>query len=311
MDRTLRIGTRGSQLALTQTRMMAELLEAFWPGLRTELVTIRTTGDQVQDRPLHQIGVKGLFTRELDAALRENRVDLAVHSLKDIPVMPPDDILVAAIPEREDPRDAFFGKDGARLSETPLGRHIGTSSLRRRAQLMARRPDLIPVDLRGNIDTRLRKVRETEDLGGIILALAGVRRLGGGLVNAVTEIFEIAEWLPAPGQGALALTVRAEDPDTLTLVSRLDHAPTRYAVTAERALLAHLEGGCHVPIGAFAQVDGNRLVLDGVIADPSGKPLLRSRHTGTVDEAVSVGETLAQQLFEAGGGDILDALRGL
>ena len=311
MDRTLRIGTRGSQLALTQTRMMAAQLEAAWPGLRTELVTIRTTGDQVQDRPLHQIGVKGLFTRELDAALRENRVDLAVHSLKDVPVVPPDDIFLAAIPEREDPRDAFFGKEGARLLDMPVGIQIGTSSLRRRAQLMARRPDLIPIDLRGNIDTRLRKVREIEGLGGIILALAGVRRLGGGLVDAVTEIFEIAEWLPAPGQGALAITVRAEDADTRTLVSSLDHPPTRYAVTAERALLAHLEGGCHVPIGAFAQVDENRLVLDGVIADPSGKPIIRLSHGGTIDEAYEIGETLAQQLYDAGGGKILDSLRGV
>ena len=309
MDRTLRIGTRGSQLALTQTRMMAAQLEAIWPELHTELVPIRTTGDQVQDRPLHQIGVRGLFTRELDAALREKRVDLAVHSLKDIPVVPPDDIVVAAVPEREDPRDAFFGKNGLRLKDLPHGMQIGTSSLRRRAQLMARRPDVIPVDLRGNIDTRLRKVRETEGLGGIILALAGVRRLGKGLIDEVTEVFDIPDWLPAPGQGALAITVHADDAETQALVARLDHAPTRYAVIAERALMARLEGGCHVPVGALAQVTEDTLHLEGLIADPSGSPLLRNQVTGSVEKAADLGEKLAQWLLEAGGDDVLEALR--
>ena len=306
-ERMVRIGTRGSKLALTQTQNTALCLEALCPGIRTELVVIKTTGDQVQDRPLSEIGVKGIFTKELDAALRDGRADLAIHSLKDVPVVQPDDIVLAAVPEREDPRDAFIGKDRRTLRETPSGAQIGTSSLRRRAQLLALRPDLRAVDLRGNIDTRLRKVQELPGLGGIILAFAGVRRMGLG--DAVSEVLDTADWLPAPGQGALAITARAGDADMIALAAKLEDSEARACVTAERALLARLEGGCHVPIGSYATIEGGQLSLDGLVADPAGNRVIRAQHRGAAEDAVSLGETLAVTLLNLGGEEILAALR--
>ena len=303
MNRTIRIGTRGSKLALWQAHWVAERLRAAHADISVSIEIIKTVGDRVQDRPVEQIGVEGAFTRELDQALIDGRVEVAVHSLKDLPTTPADGIELAAIPEREDPRDVFIGKAARCIGDLPQGAVVGISSLRRRAQLLALRPDVKTAELRGNVDTRLRKLRDSSTLGGIMLALAGVRRLG--LENAVTEVLELDRWLPAPGQGALAVTVRIDDADAQRLVSELDDAGTRAAVTAERALLARLEGGCHVPVGAYARLDDGILVLDGLIAALDGSRVVRSSVRGTPARGRHLGEELAEVLLSEGGAELL------
>ena len=300
---TIRIGTRGSKLALTQTQWAAARLAECCPGVNAEIVIIKTVGDQIQDVPLAIMGFKGIFTNELDLALLEGRVDLAVHSLKDRPVDPTEGIVLAAIPEREDPSDAFVGRVHRLLAELPSGTVVGTGSLRRRAQLLSLRPDLQTTELRGNVDTRLRKLRESEELGGIILAYAGVKRLG--LAEVVTEVLDPAVWLPAPGQGALAITARADDASACAVAKALDHPPTRAAVTAERVLLARLGGGCHVPIGAYARTEDGRLSLRGFVATAEGKHALRGDKEGPVEEAERIGDALGILLLERGGAEIL------
>ena len=307
MSQMIRIGTRGSKLALTQTQWVAARLAECCPGVTTEIVIISTTGDQVQDMPLANMGVKGIFTKELDRALSEARVDLAVHSLKDIPIELTENVALAAIPEREDPSDSFIGKTSKTLAELPAGTRVGTGSLRRRAQLLALRPDLRAVELRGNVDTRLRKLSDTGDLGGIILAHAGVKRLG--LCHMVTEVLDPAVWLPAPGQGALAITARADDAPARAVAKALDHLPTRVCVTAERALLARLEGGCHVPIGAYARTDGGHLSLRGFVAAPDGTHAIYGAEEGSLEEAEEIGNALGAFLLEQGGAEILEALK--
>lgn len=303
MTGTIRIGTRGSKLALTQTQWVAARLAECCPGVNTEIVIVKTTGDQVQDVPLANMGVKGIFTKELDLALLEGRVDLAVHSLKDRPVGPTEGLVLAAIPEREDPSDAFVGRVHRSLAELPSGTVVGTGSLRRRAQLLALRPDLQTTELRGNVDTRLLKLRESEELGGIILACAGVKRLG--LADVVTEVLDPAVWLPAPGQGALAIAARADDASACGVAKALDHPPTRAAVTAERVLLARLGGGCHVPIGAYARIEDGRLALRGFVATAEGKHVLRGDKEGPVEEAERIGDELGVLLLERGATEIL------
>lgn len=289
-----------------QTQWVAERLGELCRGLAVDVHVVKTTGDRVQARPLAEIGVTGVFTKELDHALLERRIDVAVHSLKDVPTTPAQGVCLAAIPEREDPRDAFVGKDGLPFNELPAGAQVGTGSLRRRALLLALRADLKPHDIRGNIDTRLRKLCESTTLAGIILALAGVRRLGLG--NEVTGLFDISHWLPAPGQGALAIASRTDDGRVRKIVAALDHPPTRAATTAERAVLERLGGGCHAPIGAYAQVQKGRLVLDGFIADPSGGRLVRRREVGEPEEAHMVGSRLGERLLAMGGTEILAAV---
>lgn len=301
--RTVRLGTRGSRLALAQAQWVADRLRASMPGLEVRLEVIKTAGDRVQDRSLHQLGVQGAFTRELDAALLDGRVDAAVHSLKDMPTKQASGLAIAAVPEREDPRDAFIGARGARLAELPEGAAVGTGSLRRRAQLLALRPGLRVEPMRGNIDTRLRVLRESGALQGIILACAGLRRLG--LDGAITEILDAAAWLPAPGQAALAVTARADDAETLRAIQALDHPPARAAVTAERAFLARLEAGCHAPVGAWARADGSGLVLSGLVAALDGRAVIRGEETGSMAEARQLGERLAEALLSRGATELL------
>jgi hydroxymethylbilane synthase len=303
----VRIGTRSSALALAQAHQVAALLGGL--GARTELVEYTTIGDRILDRPLSAIGEKGLFTAELEADLRANRTDCAVHSLKDLPTADPDGLTVVALLEREDPRDAFVvraGSDVRSLADLPQGAKVGTSSLRRRAQLLALRPDLEVHELRGNVGTRLRKLDEGQ-VDAALLAAAGLRRLG--LADRIVALLDPPSWLSAPGQGAIAVQARADDAPMRALLEQLDHAPTRRAITAERALLAALEGGCQVPIGAATVREGDALVLHACIADLAGRTVLRGSRPVPDGAPADAGAALAQELLAAGASDILDQLR--
>ncbi|MCX5769760.1 MAG: hydroxymethylbilane synthase [Candidatus Hydrogenedentes bacterium] len=308
MDRTIRIGTRGSRLALQQTQWVVERLRKVKPGLQIETEIIRTVGDRVQDKPLDQLSVQGVFTKELDHALLDGVVDLVVHSLKDLPTVSTEGIAIAAIPEREDARDAFIGKRGVRLAELPKGASVGTSSLRRRAQLLAIRSDLRPTEIRGNIDTRLRKLELSDQNSAIILAAAGLRRIE--LQNVITEYLDFDQWLPAAGQGALAIACRPDDTAAKRVAAALDNPEVRAAVTAERALLAKVEGGCHVPVGAYGRIVRGALVLDGLVAAIDGSQVVRRQIKGEPADAWQIGEQLGERLLAEGGADILESLEG-
>ena len=301
----IKIGTRGSALALTQSRwVQAQLLERH-PDCRVELEIIKTSGDLIHDVPLAQVGGKGLFIKEIEEALLSGRVDLAVHSLKDMPAEIPAGLMLGAVPPREDYRDAFISSRYASLAEIPAGGRIGTGSLRRRVQLLHRRPDLEIVALRGNVDTRLKKL-ETLGLDALILAAAGLNRLG--LSHVYRGLLSESEMLPAVAQGALGLEVRAADHRLRQLIAFLDHPPTRLAVSAERAFLARLEGGCVVPVAALGKVEGETLTLEALISDLDGKRYLREHLSGRVDEAQALGTALANRLLDRGGREILAEL---
>ncbi|HET9985666.1 MAG TPA: hydroxymethylbilane synthase [Longimicrobiales bacterium] len=306
----LRVGTRGSALALWQARHVKQRLEEAHPGLLVDIVILHTTGDRITDVPLAKIGDKGLFTKELDRALDSGQVDLCVHSLKDVPTRMADGLALGAIMEREDPRDAYVPGQGSApsLADLPAGACLGTSSLRRRAQLLHARPDLRIEDLRGNLDTRLAKLADGK-YDAIILALAGLRRLGHE--SAVTEVLGPPTWLPAVGQGALAIAIREGDAATAGFVAVLDHPPTRAAVGAERAFLRTLEGGCQIPIGALATVHGDALTLDGFVASIDGREYLRSSTTGPTAEAGRLGRRLAEELLADGAHRVLAEVRRL
>lgn len=304
----LRIGTRSSDLALFQARQVASLLAAM--GIESELVTYTTIGDRILDKPLSAIGEKGLFTAELESDLVAGRTDCAVHSLKDLPTADPAGLTIVALLEREDPRDAFVtgpGTTARSIDELPEGARVGTSSLRRRAQLRAMRPDLDIRELRGNVGTRLRKIDEGQ-VDAALLAAAGLRRLGLG--DRIVSLLDAPEWLGAPGQGAIAVQARANDESMLAILRKLDHAATRLSVTAERALLAALEGGCQVPIGAAAMFEAPYgLMLHGIIASVDGETVVRGGLPIDVNDPAQSGRTLAQQLHDAGGAGILAELR--
>lgn len=272
-----------------------------------ELEIIRTTGDRIQERPLRAIGGKGLFTRELDQALLEGTIDLAVHSLKDLPTEGTPGLVVAAIPEREDPRDVLVGPRGPRTSIQQLrpGARVGTSSLRRRALALAFRPDLEVTEIRGNLDTRIGKVDRGE-YDAVVVAAAGVVRMG--MESRIDEWLERTSWLPAPAQGALAVVTRADDGSVREAVSALEDPPSRRAVQAERALLATLEGGCSVPIGALGLPYDGGLRLWGIVASPDGRRLVRADRTGRMDDPEALGRSVADLLLERGAGSILAAL---
>lgn len=287
------IGSRGSQLALWQARWVKSRLEGL--GVEAEIEIIRTTGDKITDVPLAKVGSKGLFTKEIEDALLAGRVDLAVHSLKDLPTVLPAGLVLAAVPEREDPRDALVGK---RLADLPQGARVGTSSLRRGAQLKRLRPDVSIESVRGNLDTRLRKLDEGQ-YEAILLAAAGLRRLGW--VERIAECLDPDVMCPAVGQGALAIETRAEG-EAREICARLDHEPTRRAVLEERAMLARLGGGCQVPIGAHAVVDGEKVRVRGVVASPDG--------TRVVSAETSDGESCAARLLEGGAREILREVYG-
>ena len=304
------IGSRGSKLALWQSEWVKARLEALDPNASVRIEIIKTSGDVMRDVPLATIGGQGAFTKELEVALLERRVEIAVHSLKDLPTVTPEGLTIAAVPEREDPRDALVLRadlriQNASLKNLPEGATVGTSSLRRIAQLKHLRPDVRVKDLRGNVDTRLRKL-DSGDHDAIILACAGLRRLGLG--QRISAPVEIEEMLPAVSQGALGIETRADNAQANSLVSRLNHAPTRAAALAERALLRSLGGSCQVPIAAHATVSGGRLRLDGLVASLDGAQVIRDSIEGDADDANGVGEILAARMSERGAAALLSDL---
>lgn len=299
----LRIGSRGSQLALWQANHISALLRE--RGHEVDLEIIKTTGDKITDVALAKVGTKGMFTKEIEEALAAGRVDLAVHSLKDLPTEVPPGFEIAAITKRENPRDVFVSKMYARLEDLPRGARVGTSSLRRQAQIKALRPDLDIHPLRGNVDTRLRKL-EAGEYDAIILAAAGVNRLG--LTTHVKQIISAELLCPAAGQGALGIEIRYGDTGTRQHLTFLDDAAARAATTCERALLNKLGGGCQVPIGAFAEIRNGRLHLDGVVAHPDGSLVLRESRDG--DDPETLGSEVGETLLRRGGDAILQEVYG-
>ncbi|MDA8387395.1 MAG: hydroxymethylbilane synthase [Nitrospiraceae bacterium] len=302
------IGTRGSLLALWQARWVRSELLKLEPGLDIELNIIKTTGDKVLDTPLAMVGGKGLFVKEIEEALIAGRADLAVHSMKDVPTELPCELHLAAICRREDPGDALVSKQGAGFAGLPAGAHVGTSSLRRTCQLLRARPDLLVTSLRGNLDTRLRKL-DCGDYDAVVLAVAGMKRLG--FEGRITEILPPDIMLPAIGQGAVGIECRRDDSLANGLAGRLNHEETSVAVTAERAFLLRLEGGCQVPIAAYARAAGGGLRIDGLVGEPSGGEVVR----GGIEwkdpaEAGNAGTKLAEMLIRQGAGRILARVYG-
>jgi len=303
MPSELKIGTRGSQLALFQANWVKDQLSHAHPGLKVTLIKIKTTGDKIQDVPLAKIGGKGLFVKEIEEALIQKRIDLAVHSIKDVPTEFPEGLHLSVITKREDPRDVFISREGRTLKDLPQGAKIGTSSLRRQAQLLHFRNDLELISLRGNLDTRLKKLK-TMNLDGIVLALAGVKRLG--LEERITEIIPVETSLPAIGQGALGIETRRDDKKVEGQIRFLNDRDSAIAITAERAFLKKLEGGCQVPIAAYARPVGTGLQVDGLVGAIDGKRLIRHRVEGPIENAESLGIELAEILLRKGAKEILD-----
>lgn len=303
----LRIATRKSPLALWQAEHIRHRLEALHPHLRVELVPMSTRGDKILDTPLAKVGGKGLFVKELETALLEDRADLAVHSMKDVPVAFPDGLGLTVICAGEDPRDAFVSPRFARLDELPHGAIVGTSSLRRQCQLRARRPDLQVRDLRGNVNTRLAKL-DAGEYDAILLAAAGLQRLG--MAERIRQALPVDVSLPANGQGVLAIESRLADHQTLALLAPLDDVDSRDRVLAERAMNRALQGGCQVPIGAHAVLDGDQLWLRGLVGSPDGSELLQDEIRGPRQQAEALGETLARRLLAAGADRILAQVYG-
>ena len=298
------VGTRGSRLALRQTELVLELLRARYQELRFAVREVRTEGDRRPDEPLSRIGGQGVFVKELEAALLRGEVDLAVHSLKDVPAELADGLTLAAMPERGDPRDALIARDGATLAELLPGARVGTGSARRAVQLRALRPDLAPVEIRGNVDTRVRKVDEG-DVDAVVLASAGLERLG--LLARASELFPLDVMLPAVGQGALAVEARAGDAEVLELLAAIDHRETRLVCEAERSFLRRLGGGCRLPFGALAEVEGATLRARGFISDGDGAQLLRAEVSGPAVEAEDIGVRLAERLLAQGAAAFVEA----
>lgn len=305
MMKTLKIATRQSPLALWQAEHIRARLEALHAGLNVELVTFVTQGDKILDTPLAKIGGKGLFVKELEAALLDGRADLAVHSMKDVPMALPEGLNLAVICEREDPLDAFVSNTYAHFNDLPQGAKVGTSSLRRKCQILQARPDLDIIDLRGNVGTRLSKL----DAGlydAIILASAGLKRLG--LSERIRHCLDAELSLPAVGQGALGLECRSQDQTVLDLIKPLLHLETDVCVRAERAFNTTLEGGCQVPIAAYVILKDGQLHLEGRVGSVDGQQLLKASLVGQPEQAEQLGEQLAQQLLQMGAGDLLKAL---
>ncbi len=303
MKKIIKIGTRASLLAVTQSTWVKNQIKAQYPDTTVELVKITTKGDKILDVPLAKVGGKGLFVKEIEDALLDGRVDLAVHSMKDVPTDLPDGLHVAVIPPRETALDAFISVRHNTLEELPAGATIGTSSLRRKAQLAALRPDLKIEDLRGNLDTRLRKLDEGQ-YDAIILAGAGLNRLG--FQNRITSLFTPEQMLPAIGQGSLGIELRQSDNELLAGMQFLHDRRTAITVAAERAFLLRLEGGCQVPIGAHAVLSGDTVTLTGLIAGVDGANVLREQQSAPLEQADELGKSLAERLLEQGGRAILD-----
>ncbi len=305
MAKKLNIGTRGSKLALWQANWVKSSLSALHPNLEINLVIIKTKGDKILDVPLAKVGGKGLFVKEIEEALIDGRIDLAVHSMKDMPAGIPQGLRIGPIPKREDPRDVLISVKNRKLSELKTGARIGTSSLRRGAQLRHARPDIEILSLRGNLDTRLRKL-ETENLDAIVLAAAGVRRLG--LEHRISQYLDPAVMLPAVAQGALCLEIRENDAPIESVVQVLDHRETRQVVLGERAFLNRLGGSCQVPVAGHGRVENGSFLLTGLVADLDGSTVFRETHSGPVNMHIEVGVELAERLLAQGAGRILETL---
>lgn len=307
--RVVRIGTRGSALARWQANWVAREISRWFPRVEVLLVTLRTQGDRILDAPLFTFGGKGLFVREIDEALLRGEIDLAVHSMKDLPAELPQGLSLAAIPAREDPSDVLISVRGGGLEDLPEGATVGTSSLRRKAQLLHMRPDLQVVDLRGNVDTRLRKLESRHGgLEAIVLAAAGIKRMG--LWSRVTQVLDPGEFLPAIGQGALAVETRSQDHAVRAMIEPLDDPETRACVMAERAVMRQLQGGCQVPMAALARVEeGGRIRVRAMVAGLNGKPMFKADVSRQLGEAEQAGMGVAQLLVDMGARELLDQLR--
>ena len=303
----IRIATRGSMLALQQSGIIKAALEKLWPEIRFELQIIKTTGDKITGVPLAKVGGKGLFVKEIEDALLDGSADLAVHSMKDVPAVLPAGLDIVAIPEREDPRDALIVNKGKTIGDLRKGAVVGTSSLRRAAQIRAMRPDLEVRDLRGNLDTRLRKLDEGL-YDAIILAAAGLKRMGWQ--QRITMYMDPVDFIPAIGQGALAIEARSEDHATRSFLDPLDHHETRTAIRSERSLLQELEGGCQVPIGGHARIAGETVELAGLVASLDGIQSYRARGSAPIQDAAALGKRVALELLKLGAKKILDEVYG-
>jgi hydroxymethylbilane synthase len=300
---TVRIATRRSALAMWQARHVSGLLTGREPGLEVQLLELMTRGDRILDVPLSEVGGKGLFVKEIEDALLRGEAQIAVHSMKDLPANEPPGLVIAAVPVREDPRDALVSH-GKKLSELPRGARVGTASLRRSAQLMALRPDLRIETIRGNVATRLRKIDEGFD--AVVLAHAGLKRLG--LADKVAQVFSTEEMLPAVAQGALAIEARQDDAETLRRLAPLEDRTTRIQIEAERGFLRKLQGGCQVPIAGHAELKGERVHLRGLVANLDGTVIIRGERSGPASQAAAIGEGLADELLARGAGEILSAI---
>lgn len=305
MKKKIVIGTRGSKLALWQAEHIASLIREKFPTIEVQLKKIVTTGDKILDVPLAKIGGKGLFTKELENAMLSGEIDLAVHSLKDMPTELPEGLILAAITTRADAGDAFVSLRYRSLAELPPGSKVGTSSLRRRAQILKYRPDLQTIDLRGNLDTRIKKL-ENQEMDAIILAVAGLKRLG--LEQYITQVLPYEICLPAVGQGALAIETRQNDAETMAVLAFLNDQETIAAVSAERAYLREVQGGCQVPVGVHAEVQDEKLILEATILKVDGSREIREQICGSCSEAEELGIKLAQKMLAVGGKEILDEL---
>jgi hydroxymethylbilane synthase len=305
MTTSIKIGTRGSKLALWQANWVKSALDEKFPQSTCELVIIKTKGDKILDVPLAEVGGKGLFVKEIEQALLEHRIDIAVHSMKDMPAEIPAGLCIGAVPQREDPNDVLISRAKRCLANLKLGSIIGTSSLRRSAQLRHARPDIVIRPLRGNLDTRLQKL-ETEDFDGIVLAAAGVKRLN--LEARITEYLHTDIMLPAVGQGALCIEIRADDPQINGMIAALNHASTRVTVLGERAFLKKLGGSCQVPIAGHGIVTQNTFTLTGLVADLDGSSIIKTTLTGSVDSTEALGNQLAEKILAMGADRILEKL---
>jgi len=299
------IGSRGSQLALWQANWVKSELERLHDNVDIDIRIIATSGDIIQDVPLAKIGGKGLFVKEIEESLLANEIDLAVHSMKDVPMELPTELGISVITKRENPLDALISKNGEKLADLPQGATIGTSSLRRSSQLLKYRGDFKIHPLRGNVDTRLRKVEEGK-YDAILLASAGLNRLGWA--NRITEEISHDILLPAMGQGALGIETRLDDTKIYDFISTLNHEQTHYAVSAERSLVGRLDGGCQVPIGAYARVEKGLITLKGLVASLDGEIIYKLENVGPVDDAINIGQELGAQLLKMGANEILEKL---
>ncbi len=305
MKKTIIIGTRGSKLALWQTNWVKQRIQQGFPELKVEIVTIKTTGDMITDRPLAAVGGKGLFVKEIEKALMESSIDIAVHSMKDMPGDLPDGLEVGAVPERENPFDVLISKDNLTLDQLPKGAKVGTSSLRRASQIKHARPDIETASIRGNLDTRLKKVASGE-FDATLLAAAGLHRLG--MEDKISQYLDEQTMLPAVGQGALCIESREGDEELAPVLAYLNHPETNTVVTAERAFLKRLEGSCHIPVACFGRLENDQVVLTGVVASENGEIIIKEVVTGNPDDVEKTGIDLAETLLSRGADKILENL---